>query len=138
MPVRVLPDAEQVVIDYLLGQADVTAILGDDDRVHSQVPDEPVYPLVTVRRLGGSPVVREHLDVALLQIDCYADTKPVARDVAATILAALYDASRVSHPLAVVCDVVETRGLTWLPDTIVPSPRPRYSFDVEVKLHPIP
>lgn len=62
------PDVEGAMRTYLRGHADVAALVAQ--RVFFGVPDQPTWPLVTVRRVAGSDDTSEApIDHAMLQID---------------------------------------------------------------------
>lgn len=129
--VDTFPDAEAAVGSILR-----SGLTGS--RVYSSIPKKPTYPLILVRRYGGTPVTRMRLDAADVQIDVYGTTKSEARLLAAQARAALYGAEgstiTVSSGNAWVSGVTDIQGLTWLPD---PSnvPLNRYVFSVRVFLH---
>lgn len=136
MSVRLLPDAEQVVIDYLRGHADVMAQVGT--RVFWQLPAGVTFPAVLVTRLGGRPVIEEHLDAARIQVDVLGGTKKQCWTAAETIRAALVQARHATHPLAVVTDVETESAPAWLPDRVKEGApdRPRYVASYLIYLHP--
>ena len=74
-----LPDVEGGIRDYLRAHPDVSALIGT--RAFFGIPDSPTWPLVVVRRVGGSEDSSEAaIDVAVIQIDCWGrlfnDTDP--------------------------------------------------------------
>lgn len=70
-------DVELVVVNYLRGNVDVAALLGDPAGVYTVVPKGAAGPFLRVVRIGGSPVrnVPLHLDAAALQIDAWGGSK---------------------------------------------------------------
>lgn len=132
MVLRLLPDAELVAVEWLRNTADVTALVAD--RVYTAVPPEPSWPLIRVLRVGGTPVVATHLDVARLQIDCWATDKQAAHLVARTVQAALHELPG-THPTAVVT-AVEDGTMSWNPDDDYHLAG--YTADYLIYLHPIP
>lgn len=133
MAVRLLPDAELWAVNALRASADLAALTGI--RVYTSIPADPTYPLVRVTRIGGVPTIRQHLDVARLQIDAWGTTKFEARTVAATAQAVLH-ATVGAHDEGVVTAVEDDLGMSWQPDP--ETDRPRYLFGVAVYLHPNP
>lgn len=132
MPARVLPDAERLVGSYLRGHADVVALAGT--RVTTELPATPVYPAVTLTRVGGVPSIANYLDVARLEFSCWAATKAAALALARTVEAAMLTLPG-THALGVVTGVVQVgEGFRWNPDE--ETDVPRYSFVVECYLHP--
>lgn len=126
------PDVEGGIRDYLRGHTDVAAAVGA--RVFFGVPDEPTFPLVAVRRVGGGDDTSEApIDQALIQLDCWGGVdaaghgkKAEADTVRRAVRQALYEirgatalnASTVAYGAAVTSDV-------FLPDPN--NDRPRYA-----------
>lgn len=139
MSLRLLPDIEKLVIDYLLSIDEVDDIV--DGRIGSK-KDAP-YPRLVIGRVSGSPgPIPAHLDSARLQVEAWTDlpadggSKPAAALLARTTIAALYEMVNVTHDEGVVTDVEVAMGPQWLPDPT--TSRPRYVFDVIVRVHPFP
>lgn len=133
MAVRILPDAELLAVTALRADADLAAIV--DTRVYTSIPAEPTFPLVRVVRVGGIPEIRQHLDVARLQVDAWGATKFEARTAAATAQAVLHRLVG-SHDEGVVTAVVDDLGLSWQPDA--ETGQPRYTLGVALYIHPNP
>jgi uncharacterized protein DUF3168 len=126
---RVLPDAELLTITWLQ-ETDELAYA----TVFTAIPPEPSLPIVRVLRVGGSPVIRQHLDVARIQVDVWSDTKQEAHDLARLAQAAIHEMGGV-HDEGVVT-AIEDGVFAWNPDE--PTGWAGYSFDVLVFLHPNP
>jgi hypothetical protein len=133
MPLRLLPDAELLVVNRLRAAADITAIVGT--RVYTEIPATPTFPLLRINRVGGIPEIRQHLDVARIQIDAWATSKFQARRLAATAQAALHSLVG-AHAEGVVTAVEDDLGLTWSPDDATGTAR--YVFGCALWLHPTP
>lgn len=107
-------------------------------RVYSSIPKKPTYPLLIVKRVGGTPVTRQRLDAADIQIDVYGNSKSEARLLAMQARQSLYEAEgttiTVSTGNAWVSGVTDVMGLTWMPDS-ANVPLNRYVFSVRVFLH---
>lgn len=132
MPVRMLPDAERLVADYLRGHADVAALV--TTRVSTELPPQPVYPLVTLSRIGGVPAIPNYLDNPRIEIYCWATGRQAARTLAATVQAAMFQIVGV-RPLGTVTGAVEDGlGPRWDPDTRTNVPR--YTLLFELYIHP--
>lgn len=129
MTLRVLPDAELLTVKWLQ-QHDELAGVG----VFTAVPASPTLPVVRVLRVGGTPVIRQHLDVARIQVDVWADGKQEAHDLARLVQAALHDMGGV-HTEAVVT-AIEDGVFRWNPDE--PAGWAGYSADYLIYLHPNP
>lgn len=132
-PLRLLVDAERLVAGHLRSVPEVVALVGA--RVYTAIPPEPVFPLVRLTRIGGTPAVPAHLDRARLQIEAWGTSKAQARDLAETVHAALYDMPG-QYPAGMVTAVEDDLGLTWQPDP--DTDRDRYLFGVTVYTHPLP
>lgn len=134
MPVRTLPDAELLVVDFLRDHADVAALVGI--RITTELPPNPVYPRVTVQRIGGVPSIPGFLDSPRVEIAAWADKydKSVAHEVARTVEAAMLELPG-THDLGVVTSVIQDGlGPRWMPDE--PTDLPRYVMTFEFYVHP--
>lgn len=131
--VHILPDVEQMVIQWALGTPAVNTV---SDRIYSAVPANPTFPLIRVTRIGGLPTSRLlWLDQASLQVDVWGGAKATARLVAETMRAHMSaDLVGPHNPGSVTA--VEVGGLTWLPDADYTPAKPRYTFDAAVYYHP--
>lgn len=92
-------------------------------RVYSSIPKEPTYPLATVERLGGSPVVRQRLDAARIQVSVWggkSTAKSELRDEAEHARRVLHEmeGQAFSDDAAYVTGVSDEVVLTWLPDPV--------------------
>lgn len=136
MPVAaLLPDAEAIVITYLLGRSEITDIAAG---VGSRLRQTKVWPFLLVRRRGGVP--RDDvawLDAPIVQLDAFGGTQEQASALIRTAIAVLAEADDASHTGAVIT------GITPGPIRYLPDPelndgehRPRYSADVTVFIHP--
>lgn len=135
MSLVLLPDAEQLVVAFLLDQPEITELV--DDRVFTAIPKKPVWPLLLVRRVAGAPVTHRplHLDRPTLQFDAYGGTKKFAYTLAATTRAVIAERIVGAHDAGVVT-AVEFGPLSWLPDTTETPARPRYISDADLFTHP--
>lgn len=142
---RRLVDIELIVTEALR-DADIA-----NGRVYTAVPRDPVFPLVVVRRLGGTPVIEQYLDVGRIQVDAWAEKltgepgsgfsllgggKAEAHDLALDAQLACHGMRLSVFDGAVVTAVEDELGLSWIPDP--KTERPRYSFTVAVFVHPAP
>lgn len=129
------PDVEALTCTYLRGRPDIAALV--DDRVYTAIPASPEWPLVSLFRIGGGPDEWPYrLDQARLQIDCWADTKAAAHDLARAAQTALWAMPDVPHATGTVTHVAPDGPFLWLPDDTYPTPKPRYLFGVTVTVHP--
>jgi len=135
-------DVIKLLVNYLLGRTEVTALV--DTRVYGNVviTEEPTYPLVAMHRFGGTLVGPDnHIDRPIVQFDVWSDGSAGAWDVQAAwaIVAAI---RRVlspgvvagSHAEGVVVGITEITGPQWLPDQI--EGRPRLTWTAQVSTHP--
>lgn len=131
MAVRTLPDAELLVTGYLRAHTDVAALVGT--RVSTELPPEPVFPCVTLTRVGGVPSLPNYLDGPRIEIVCWGVTKGSAHLVARTVEGAMLQIPG-THPLGTVTGVVgDGLGLRWAPDE--PDAQPRYRLLFELYIH---
>lgn len=137
MAVELLPDAEQLVSAYLRANADITAVVAQ--RVYTEIPNDPTFPLVRLTRVGGVPVTQRplHLDVATIQFDCYGGPKKTAQNIAQTIRAVLSAPAFIGGhaPLGVV-SAVNWGVFAYVPDDTYTPAKPRYVVDADIYLHP--
>jgi hypothetical protein len=111
--------------------------------VYSSVPKTLTrnsYPLITLRRIGGVPVVRERLDRAALQIDVWANNKTEALETAAAARRVLmrmegqvFQQADDWPTDAFVTAVEDDLGLTFLEDHV--TGKDRYLFGISVYAH---
>ena len=134
--VDALPDAEALVSYELRTQLSA--------RVYSSLPSSPVYPLITIKRIGGIPTDRVRLDRANIQVEVWGSpgqtTKSTIRDLADSVRVKLHAmegkvmTTAAGYPVNGTCTgVTDTLGLAWLPDPV--SAADRYIFGVSAFLH---
>lgn len=139
---RVLPDVEVLVVQFLLDQADVDDICGE--QVVTTLPkDNKTFPAVRVAQFDDRLVTTQPLHVVRtsLQIDAWGGPKRLAKKLAETCRAALHASLRGVHDEGVVTGIA-TSGMRYLPDPSVPTEngaeRPRWLFVATVTSHPLP
>lgn len=121
-------------------EAIISSVVRDavDAGVYSSIPRKPEYPLVLVKRLGGSPVRRQRLDMAEMQFDVYGNTKSEAFHLAQLVRQSILRAEGTTNThraeAAFVTAVQDSLGLTWLPDPSNP-PKDRYTFGMRIFFH---
>jgi hypothetical protein len=130
-------DDEQLVVEFLLGQADIAAIVAD--AVATDLPAGWSAPRIRVNRLGGIGDRPGWLDHPRIQIECFGATKAQAKDLVLATRAAVTQQLVGVHDLGVVTSVDEYLGPQWLPDVVgdqrTPA-TPRYLFSVQLTTHP--
>lgn len=122
------PDAEAVVVSYLVACG--------VKHVSTELPSSPVWPCVTVSRVGGTATAGMGADQPNIQIDVWGSTKADSHDLMAHILTLMWEmpaSPNVSG--ATVTDVMPTTGMLWLPDQTVVPTRPRYVAGVQITLY---
>lgn len=136
MTVTLLPDIERLLTDFLRAQSEVSTIVGA--RVYTEVPDNPTFPLVRCRRVGGFPALSRPLQVdrPLVQIEGYAATKGAARLLTETCRAVIAERIEGVHDTGVVAGVT-FGALLWLPDEDFTKPKPRYIADATLTVRPL-
>lgn len=136
MTVDVLPDVPKLARAWMLSQSAMTSLVGQ--RVTTRSPSTPIFPYVTLQRVGGTAAIRERLDAARIQVDAWGNTEGEASSVARTARAVLQRMEGYTTDLAVCTYVVDDLGLSWLPDTERTPPTPRFVFGVIVYAHALP
>lgn len=133
------PDAEKLYVDFLLDQAEVTAIC--QQSIFTELPAKgKSWPAIRVSRIGGAPDYAVPLwhETARLQVDCFGGPKATAHRLAQTCRAVTAERVAGTHDEAVV-QLATFGDLVWLPDdTLTPAQpaRPRYAFDVSLRIRP--
>ena len=132
MKVDAFPDTEAIVSYWL--RTSLSA------RVYSSIPRDPVWPLITVKRIGGIPTVRQRLDRVNIQLEVWGNSKSEARDLADAARVAIYllepkvCTTGAGFPVnATITGVEETLGLAWLPDPV--TDRDRYITSFYIYAH---
>lgn len=133
MTVRSLPDIELLATTALRADGDVAGLV--DTRVYTQIPPNPVWPLIRILRVSGSRPWPRHIDIARVQIDAWAATKRDAWIIVDAALGALHALPGI-HDEGVVVAVEDAAGPAWVPDP--DTDQPRYTADVLVYSHPHP
>lgn len=129
----VFPDSEWIVTDYLTSRPDVTAPVATN-----LIGWTEGQRRIVVTRIGGVPEIPYRLDHPRLDIDCYAESKTAAHDLAQIARVAIHDLPDVDYSSmgAVVSHVADETGFQWLPEQI--SNAARYIFTVALSVHPYP
>lgn len=134
------PDAEALVSSHIRNDLSVN--------VYSSIPRSPTWPLITVKRIGGTPAEKHHLDRAIIQIDIWGGAsgddgtvnKGSIHDLAQSARVSIHEMEGSSTQIGsgddfhgYVTAVEDISGLFWLPDPT--TGRDRYTFTVAVFLH---
>lgn len=149
MTTRVLPDAEAIVVAYLVDHPDIVDLFADNPepgesasgRVVARPYDRIVWPFLTCRRIGGSAKTHHWIDQAQLEIAGWSfDRSGTSGDIEAalicrTAVAALHDIPQVDpEGLGVVTGVRDLTSPRPIADPV--TYRPRYIAEVLLTLHP--
>lgn len=135
-----LPDAEQLVSNFLQAQDEIQAIAGTDPvRVYTVIPAKSVFPLMRITRYGGQPASAYPLwvDKPQLQLEAFGGPKATAHDLLATAVATITARLPGTTDLGVV-DHLLFGQFRYLPDDTFTPPKPRYLTTCTITLHPLP
>lgn len=131
-PLVTMPDAERLVIDALIADPDVAALVAG--RVYGVIPNVKVFPLIRVVRWGGEMVDDGDLywgDSPALQIDTWADRKAEACSIGEIVRAVCGQRLKGRHPTGVVAGVgVGTSVYDPDPEFNPAKPRVRLALDL--------
>jgi hypothetical protein len=132
-----LPDAEELVVNALLGWPEMSALGG---RIYAVMPRARTFPLARVARFGGDPMWEGSpywLDQPALQIDVWANGGFVeAYGIAEQMRSSLATKLVGAWPEGVVTHSKVT-ALVATSDSAFDPPKPRYRFTCTVLVHPI-
>lgn len=125
MPVWLLPDVLDIVIDHFIADTGVHAVVADriypgrPKNLSQSVPGS--WPFLTVKRLGGVPRFPK-LDEARIQVDAWALTSKAAWDAINAARSAMWN---MTGPRSgeYVTGVRDETAPTWLPDPTTGEPR---------------
>lgn len=137
--VDVLPDVPRLAIEWLLTQSQLTSLVGT--RIWTRSPGPSlIRPYVTLQRIGGIPSIRNRLDSARIQVNCWGDTDGSASRVARVARASLHRmegyVSVTAGNTAVCTGVDDDLGLAPVPDI---NPKVvRLLFGVVIHARPVP
>lgn len=129
-----VPDAERVLVGFLLAQPELEPALGG--RIYTALPADVTWPAVRVVRWGGWAAISRPLwlDEAWCQVDTWADRKAEASELARLMRAII--SARALRQLAGVATAVRFGLLIDNPDTTYTPAKPHYRFDLSLMLHP--
>ena len=135
MTVTLMPDVEYVFYEFLLVQAEITALVGS--RIYkASLPKDPVGPLLKMVRIGGSQLidVPAVLDESRIQVDCYGGSQREANRLAETLRSVVTERLQFyQHADGQILRAKPDPPL-YLPDanwnTERGGPKPRYIVDV--------
>lgn len=150
MTVELLPDVEQLLSNFLRAQAEMhpffttgvdsagTPVVSPPaDRVYTDIPKNPTWPLLRITRVGGSPVTNRplRLDAALVQLEAFGGSKRLAHQILETSRAVIDRRIQGIHPEGVATGA--TFGpMSYRPDDVFSPAKPRYLCLVTIYTHP--
>lgn len=134
LPAIVLPDAELAVLQYLRSRTEVTTLV-PSTRITTIRPKSPTYPLVLVKRIGGTSTAWNAIDESAIQVDVIGGTRFACQKLARTVAAVLLAIANDTVSEATLSSAYEEVGLQWMPDDVVVPPLPRYVARYRVLLH---
>jgi hypothetical protein len=130
-----LPDAELICVKFLSGHPTFSSEV--DGRISTELPQDLLFPCVTLSRIGGSPTESLRLDRAAIQVQCWGNNKREAFLVASKCRAALFDMRGYREDgEGYVTGVRDLSYFMWMPDDSHSPTLARYIFDVAVYTHP--
>lgn len=137
MSLVILPDVEAELSRWLRIQPELQTLV--DTRVYTVIPGNAEFPLVTLRRITGSPPLAHvnWFDQPVIQVEAYGGTKAQARTVAATVMALLQE--RLVGAIlngAMVTVGLDLVGYLYLPDSSWEPAKPRYLFSANLMVRP--
>jgi hypothetical protein len=141
-PLRTLPDAHRLVLDFLRAQPELVDLV--EDRIYTVVPNERRYPLLLVQQIGSSPLAlrpwwAEQTDI---QLAAYGATDRHARQVCELARSLCMTRLIGSDYEQGVVSWVSTLNLVALADDVLVASTgralPRWVTTVTVTAHPHP
>ncbi|MEX3101256.1 MULTISPECIES: hypothetical protein [unclassified Streptomyces] len=130
-----MPDAEQVVVDFLRGVLPAATTVGTE--WPADLEAHLAAGVVSATLSGGGSRQRGITADRTVDVDVLAATKKQTRDLAAEVSARLIAASGTAQPGARIYDVSET-SLIWLPyePSAETDPIPRYVLVMSMVVRP--
>jgi hypothetical protein len=133
-----MPDAEKLVVNALLDQAELAAFGG---RIYTVAPKRRTFPLARVARFGGEPRWAGHpywVDEPSFQVDVWAQSGQIEAYTLAEQMRACVAQRLVGVWPEGVVVAVKVTGLVQSTDTDFDPPKPRYRFTATMAMHPSP
>lgn len=139
MSLRLAPNVLRLVTGFLRAQTEVSALV--DDRVYSDIPKDPTWPLVRVSHLGGGTRTDPayHLFAELVQVDCWGGPRIATFNLAETCRAAMSQRLIGAHTVgadSAVVSGISPGGLREDSDDTYAPAKPRVRFDCVIYTHP--
>lgn len=109
------------------------------DRVYTARPNEPTWPLILIKTIGGTTLINRPLwlEQTLVQFDCYGGSRKTAAAIASTLRTriAAWPEEGVRTGKVTFTDT-DPAAARPLPDAAYTPARPRYIVDVTIHHHP--
>lgn len=139
MSLITMPNTARLVSAFLRDQTELSAVV--TDRIYTKLPTSKTFPLMQVRRVGGTQRI-EHVywvEDVLLQIDAWGGPAEQAWSLAESARAILSQRLPGSHSgdVEAVVSAVQVGGVVEDSDETEPNSRPRARFDATVTVHPL-
>lgn len=139
MSLITMPNTARLVSEFLRDQAELSTVV--ETRIYTKLPATKTFPLMQVRRIGGSPNIGHvhWLESVLLQVDAWGGPAEQAFTLAETARAAMMQRLTGVHDdsVAAVISNVSVGGITEDSDDTEPNARPHARFDAVVTVHPL-
>lgn len=135
-PLSLMPDVERLVIDALIADPDVAAVVAG--RVYGAVPNAKTFPLIRVVRYGGQMIDDGNpwwADAPALQIDAWANRKAEAVGLGEIVRAVCAQRLPGTHPTGVVAGVGIGTSV-YDPDESFTPAKPRVRLSVDLVTRP--
>lgn len=133
MTITTIPDAEQLVVQYLLAQAE----LDIDGHIYTVLPKDTTIA-VRVHQFGDVEITPEPLWLvrSTLQVDVWGGPKKTTHDIAATVRGLLRDRRIIGAHDEGVVTKTRTQGWDTTPDQSFTPARPRVQFLADIWTRP--
>ncbi|MEV7865060.1 hypothetical protein AB0P17_02925 [Streptomyces sp. NPDC088124] len=117
-PPNTFPDVEAIVVELLSDRPELA-----DATVDETPPPgfDGTQKAVIVSRRGGAWIDDLHMDLPLIELECYGPDKPTAHLLANAARAELLKARGTRYGPTTISDVVEADGPRWLPEYLYPA-----------------
>src|SRR3954467_15886981 len=139
MTVNLMPDVEYVLRDFLLADADVTAMTTEIHK--AQLPAGVTYPCVKLTRIAGAAIIEtpQTFDSSRVQVDVFGGPQRTANRLAETIRQVVNGMANYAHADGTITYAYSDPPI-YQPDTTTTGdqggPRPRYIVDVTITSRP--
>lgn len=136
-PLAIAPDDELALLQYLRGIPEVTALL-PAERQGTALPaqvDLTTAPFLIVQRIAGQASAAPGIDEPVVQIDVTGGDRSVCKRAILTVRAAILAIANDRVPAGVLASAYEEIGPSWLPDTLVAPPTPRFTARFRLTTH---